>query len=158
MECPQQLSFSEVNCLYNEVQNISQIADFNEELDLNFTKKESLEDFLGMEDESTEISILLNSLDSGSITFNLDNRATKLDETESVSEILAILKRSPQTTRNKGTPLNDNIITPIGGGSIIRPVCVKQISLRGKVLSPDKPYPERVNNPVLKSSILTLKQ
>jgi hypothetical protein len=125
MECPQQISF-EITNLELEEQNISQLFDCNEEL--NLMKKTSFEEFIGKDDESTEISLLLTSLDSNSTTI-------KEEETESVSEILAILKKTPNSTKNK---TNNNYINPFG----VRPV--KKVSLSGKVLC--KPFPERVNS------------
>jgi hypothetical protein len=154
MECPQEISFNEITIISNgEEQNISQFVDFNEEIHLNLTKKQSLEEFLGMEDESTEISLILSSMDSGSITFTTESRPTlKEEDTESVSEILSILKKSPQSTKNKNSYPNEQFIMPFGG-NIIRPVCVKKVSLSGKVLATDKSYPERVSKPVLRSSL-----
>jgi hypothetical protein len=152
MECPHQNSFfnerfTAISHIDDEL-SISQIADFNDEL-CSLTKQQSLEEFLGHEDESTEISLLLNSMDSANSSAGLNG----LNETESVSEILAILKKAPNSTKNKTSIFNDNYINPFGG-NVCRPVCVKKVSMTGKVLN--RPFPERVSNPVFKSSILTL--
>jgi hypothetical protein len=167
MECPHQISFSEIFTQQIEEQNISQIADFQEEVSLNLYKKESFEEFLGMEDESTEISILLTSLDSSSnVTINTLNRPfLKEEETESVGEILAILKKCPMSCRHGPTP-SLRYINPFGSNNndmkVIKPVAAKKtISLSGKVLSSDNVnnLPERVSRPVpLKSSLFTLQK
>jgi hypothetical protein len=139
MECPHQLSFNEITNIETDEQNNSLTTDYSD--DLNLMKGISFEEFF--EDESTEISLILNSMDSN-ITLTVESC-----ETGSVSEILAILKKSPNSAKNK----NNDYINPFGK-NICRPVCVKKVSLSGKVLS--APYPERVSKPVLKSSILTL--
>jgi hypothetical protein len=139
MECqPHQISFNEITSIETDEQNISQILDLNSELTL--LKTNSLEEFLGIEDESTEISFLLNSM---------DNDTRQVDETESVSEILNILKKCPNSATHKRVIFNE-YINPFGG-NICRPVGVKKVSL--KVLSN---VPERVSRPVLNRTSLPL--
>ena|SRR5690606_21759340 len=151
MQCPHDCLI-EKSDIFNEEQNISQIMDYNDEL--NLTKKESLEEFLGGQDDSTEISYLLNSLDSNSITFTFETRTQSLnDESESVSEILTILKKHPNSTRHKN---EDKYTSPFSTGSSTGP---KKVSLSGKVLTETKTSPVRVHRPVLlKTSVISLQQ
>jgi hypothetical protein len=123
MECPHQISFNEITTLETDEQNISQI-DLNSELLL--AKSNSLEEFLGMEDESTEISFLVTSMDKGG-------------DAESVSEILGILKKQPHSSKNNN--LFKDYVKPFG--TICRPICIKN----------NKTYPERVSRTVNSTSL-----
>lgn len=118
------------------------------------------EDFVGDLNESTEISSLLASLDSTfSYNKNAENLFSSEATAESTEEILSILKRQPQTTRNiKSFARNPFMATAT-------PCKPKQISMAGKILkvstdvsSSESMSPVRNSNPAVRKNILTFEK
>lgn len=130
MELPQQ-----INYLTNKIQNIEEEQfsinlDKKTETDLCLSKKVSFEEFLGEDDESTEISSLLAELDASFSRSSLESES---------AELLNILK----------APSN-NVFKPF------RTLQPRRISLNGKVLAKnfeliEKMTPERMSNPMFKN-------
>jgi hypothetical protein len=124
---------------------ISKTKSFNieeEQINFPFRKFNSLEDFLGEDLDSTEISSIIAGIDS-SYSRSSEYERRSLPEKSESEEILTILK-VPHTTKNK-TSSNFNNITPFG--------LPRRISLTGKVLTTqfEKTTPERTSNPVFKN-------
>jgi hypothetical protein len=114
-----------------------------EQISIPLRKFNSLEDFLGDDSDSTEISSIIAGIDSYHSTCSELDRNSLNHRSES-EEILTILK-VPHTTKNKNTINNLSSITPFG-----QP---RRISLTGKVLTVkfEKTTPERTSNPVFKN-------
>ena len=97
--------------------------------DINLSKKSSFEEFLGEDDESTEISSLVAELDASYSRSSLESES---------AELINILKAPT------------NVFQPF------RTLQPKRISLSGKVLTRhsdtyERSTPERMSNPIFKN-------
>lgn len=126
-------------CYENSLEelNNSKEFDFPKDLGSNNLNEKSVKEFLGDYEESTEIDSIVITLDQNVTLFNKTGLKIFEEETE---EILQILRRKPNTSKN------------INGLSRSNPQ-LKKISLAGKVLSLDNTnktpiQPERVSNPI----------
>lgn len=139
-------------------------GNFTAESELNFERK--FDEFLGDSEDSTEISVIISSLNFSSSPSSSNssnshsrehNQKPQSDADSENIEILNILKRSPQTTKNLSAKgISRNAISPVCANNAksgllpAKPIAVKKISLAGRVLKGfDSDANSEANSPIV---------